>query len=81
MVFAGYADNHSADSYCMWHSSTQKITDSHDVIWLHKMFYQDTIGDDVAILPVIRVKYQNGLMMALWNCPMNNESYIKKSDI
>jgi hypothetical protein len=55
MVFVGYAENHAADCYRMWYPNTRKVTESRDVIWLHRMYYQDIIGNDIAILPDIRI--------------------------
>ena len=56
LVFVGYADNHSTDCYHMWYPSTRKITESHDIIWLHRMYFQGAIDNNVAILPAIRVE-------------------------
>jgi hypothetical protein len=41
MVFVGCAENHSHDCCHMWNPASQKITESHDIIWLHCMYYQD----------------------------------------
>ena len=56
MVFVGYADNHSWDCYRMWNPSTSKITESRDVIWLHRMYYQVDLDDETAIMPEIRME-------------------------
>lgn len=54
MVFVGYAKNHSHDCYRMWNPATQKVTESHDIIWIHCMYYQDDMTADMAMLPEVR---------------------------
>eukprot|EP00804_Cyclotella_cryptica_P006706 CCRYP_008640-RA/>CCRYP_008640-RA protein AED:0.60 eAED:-0.00 QI:0/0/0/0.2/1/1/5/0/1261 len=55
MVFVGYAENHSHDCYRMWYPTTRKVTESQDVIWLHRMYYQDDVTGDMAMLPEVRM--------------------------
>ena len=55
MMFVGYAKNYSHDCYRMWNPASRKITESHDVIWLHHMYYQDDITANMAMLPEIRM--------------------------
>ena len=55
MVFVGYAENHSHNCYCMWNPASCKVTESHDVIWLHRMYYQDNVTSDMAMLPEVRM--------------------------
>eukprot|EP00804_Cyclotella_cryptica_P000019 CCRYP_013697-RA/>CCRYP_013697-RA protein AED:0.44 eAED:-0.15 QI:0/0/0/0.5/1/1/2/0/583 len=55
MVFVGYAENHSHDCYRMWYPTTRKVTESRDVIWLHRMYYQDDVIGDMAMLPEVRM--------------------------
>ena len=55
MVFVGYAENHSGDCYRMWNPTSRKVTESHDVIWLHRMFYQDNVTSDMAMLPEVKM--------------------------
>ena len=56
MVFVGYAENHSWDCYRMWNPKTSKITETRDVIWLHRMYYQSDVDDDVAMMPEIKME-------------------------
>eukprot|EP00804_Cyclotella_cryptica_P028830 CCRYP_019720-RA/>CCRYP_019720-RA protein AED:0.58 eAED:0.63 QI:0/0/0/0.5/1/1/4/0/888 len=55
MVFVGCAENHSHDCYRMWYPTTRKVTESRDVIWLHRMYYQDDVTGDMAMLPEVRM--------------------------
>ena len=52
VVFVGYAENHSHDCYRMWNPASCKISESCDVIviWLHRMYYQDDVTADMAML-------------------------------
>jgi hypothetical protein len=56
MMFVGYPINHASDSYQMYNPKTSKISEVRDVIWLKRMFYQDDINADTAMLPEIRVE-------------------------
>ena len=56
MVFVGYANNHSHDCYRMYNPNTKKVSETRDVVWLHRMFYQYEIDGDIAMLPDIRVE-------------------------
>ena len=55
MMFVGYPINHASDSYRMYNPKTSKISEVRDVIWLKRMYYQDNINADTAMLPEIRV--------------------------
>ncbi len=50
VVFVGYVENHSHDCYHLWNPALHKITESCDVIWLHRMNYQDDITADMTML-------------------------------
>jgi hypothetical protein len=39
MMFVGYPDNHSADTFNMWDPVTQRTHKTHDVIFLQRMYY------------------------------------------
>ena len=56
MVFVGYSDNHSYDCYRMWNPKTSKITETRDVIWLHRMYYQVDLDDETAMVPEIHME-------------------------
>ena len=56
MVFVGYAENHSWDCCRMWNPKTNKITETRDVIWLHRMYYQADFNDETAMLPEVRME-------------------------
>jgi hypothetical protein len=56
MVFVGYSDNHSWDCYRMWNPKTNKITETRDVIWLHRMYYQVDVDDETAMVPEIHME-------------------------
>ena len=53
MVFEGYAENHSGNCYRMWNPASCKVTESRDVLWLHRMYYQDNVTPDMAMLPEV----------------------------
>lgn len=53
MVFVGYVGNNSHDCYCTWNHALRKIIKSCDVIWLHRMYYQDDITANMAMLPEV----------------------------
>ena len=56
MMFVGYPINHASDSYRMYNPKTSKISEVRDVIWLKRMYYQDDINTDTAMLSEIRVE-------------------------
>lgn len=58
MVFVGYPKDHASDSYRMWNPATGKCNEVRDVIWLHRMYYQDKISAETAMLPEIRVEME-----------------------
>jgi hypothetical protein len=39
MMFVGYPDNHSADTFNMWDPTTQRTHKTRDVIFLNRMYY------------------------------------------
>ena len=39
-LFMGYSLSHPNESYQMYDPKTQHVQVSHDVVWLHCMFYQ-----------------------------------------
>ena len=55
MMFVGMAENHAGDCHRMYNPATSKITETRDMIRLHRMFYQDNIDGEAALLPEIRV--------------------------
>eukprot|EP00956_Cyclotella_meneghiniana_P028274 scaffold65232_cov49-Cyclotella_meneghiniana.AAC.6 len=49
------AEYHAGDCHQMYNPATSKITETRDVIRLHRMFYQDNIDGEAALLPEVRV--------------------------
>ena len=39
-IFVGYALNHPEGCYHMYDPATHRVRQSHDVVWLHRMFYE-----------------------------------------
>jgi hypothetical protein len=39
-MFVGYASNHEGDCYRMWNPNTKKVSKSHDVAFLNRMFFR-----------------------------------------
>ena len=39
-IFVGYALNHMKGCYRMYDPVTHQVRQSHDVVWLHRMFYE-----------------------------------------
>jgi hypothetical protein len=58
MVFVGYPKDHASYCYRMWNPATGKCNEVRDVIWLHRMYYQDNISAETAMLPEIRVEME-----------------------
>jgi hypothetical protein len=65
MMFVGYAENHSHDCYRMWNPATKLITETRDVIWLHRMYYQNDVTNDIEAMPTIRFSDDHILSQAL----------------
>lgn len=58
----GYAENYSHACYYIWNSVSHKITDSCDVIWLHRMYYQD---DNIANMTMNVYEISKGKIEAM----------------
>jgi hypothetical protein len=65
MMFVGYAENHAHDCCRMWNPATKQITETRDVIWLHRMYYQNDITHDIGAMPAIRFSDDHILSQAL----------------
>jgi hypothetical protein len=39
-MFVGYASNHEGDCYRMWNPNTKKVSKTHDVVCLNRMFFR-----------------------------------------
>ena len=39
-IFVGYAENHLEGCYRMYDPATHRVCQSHDVVWLNRMFYE-----------------------------------------
>ena len=55
-MFVGYADNHSGDCYRMYNPNTGRVMETRDVIFLHRIFFQDKCKEDAEEHPKIIVK-------------------------
>ena len=44
MVFNKYPDNHSVDYNHMWNPQKGKVVETHDLIWLHCMYYENDVS-------------------------------------
>ena len=42
------------DCYRMWNPVTKLITETRDVIWLHRMYNQSDVTNDIGAMPTIR---------------------------
>ena len=42
MMFAGYSNDHGGDTVRMWNEKTKRITDTRDVTWLKRMYFEGT---------------------------------------
>jgi hypothetical protein len=66
MMFVEYADNHAHDCYRMWNPTTKLITETRNVIlWLHRMYYQYNVTNDIGAMPSIRFSDDHILSQAL----------------
>jgi hypothetical protein len=41
-MFVGYSPNHAGDTFWMWHPETKRVHVSRDIIWLNKMYFNQT---------------------------------------
>jgi len=41
MMYVGHADGHAGDVYRMWNQTTKKYSETRDVIWLNRMFFEE----------------------------------------
>ena len=41
MMYVGHADGHAGDVYRMWNQTTNKYSETRDVIWLNRMFFEE----------------------------------------
>jgi hypothetical protein len=39
-MFVGYASNHKRDCYRMWNSKSKKVSETHDMVFLNRMFFR-----------------------------------------
>jgi hypothetical protein len=39
-MFMGYTSNHEGDCYMMWNPNTKKVSKTHDVVFLNRMFFR-----------------------------------------
>ena len=64
MIFVGYAANHAHDCYRMWNPVSKQITETRDVIWLHRMYYQNDVSG-IGLLPRIKLHEEHILSDAM----------------
>ena len=43
MMFVGHADDHAGDVHRMWNQKTNKYSETRDVIWLNRMYFEETV--------------------------------------
>jgi hypothetical protein len=52
-MFVGYAIDHDGDCYRMWDPKTRRVHESRDIIWLHRVFFQEKLpASDLGIEPI-----------------------------
>jgi hypothetical protein len=61
MLFVGYATQHEGDCWRMYNPETKKVSQTRDVIWLNRMYYEEpnaktTMQDPVVVLEVVKPK-------------------------
>ena len=59
MLFIGYATQHEGDCWRMYKPETKRVSQTQDVIWLNRMFYEKpnaktTMEDPVIDLEVVK---------------------------
>ena len=59
MLFIGYATQHEGDCWRMYNPETKRVSQTRDVIWLNRMFYEKpnaktTMEDPVIVLEVVK---------------------------
>ena len=47
MMLLGPAGNHGGDTYRMWHEGTEKVTETRDVRFLGRMYFQGSSNKDL----------------------------------
>jgi hypothetical protein len=52
-MMLGYVAGHMGDCNRMWDPITNGIHESHDVIWMRRMFYTRDIGQDIMGPPMV----------------------------
>ena len=54
MIFIGYDKNHARDCYCTYNPSTQCVTETREIMWLHHMYYGKAEAiDNVIVYPQV----------------------------
>ena len=66
MIFIGYANSHEGDCYRMLNPITSRVTETRDVIWLRRMYYEQantaqTRKEPIVALEVTRESDQDGV--------------------
>jgi hypothetical protein len=65
MLFIGYAMQHEGDCWRMYNPETKRVSQTRDVIWLNRMFYEKpnaktTMEDPVIVLEVVKPQEVDG---------------------
>jgi hypothetical protein len=56
MIMVGYANHHDGDVYRMLNLDTYRITETRDVIWLFRMYYEISNSETTKKLPVVSLE-------------------------
>ena len=65
-MFIGYTGNYIGDCYRIWSPNTGRVSETRDVIFLHRMFYQDKCKENVKSYPEIIIKVsRNAIVEAM----------------
>ncbi len=55
-MFIGYTNNHTGNCYRMWNPNTEQVSKTRDIIFLHKMFYQDKCKENTKLNQQIMIQ-------------------------
>ena len=72
-MFIEYVNNHTGDCYRMYNPNTGRVMETRDVIFLHRMFYQDKCGENAMEHPQIIVKVTKYSLVEAMSSEMEEE--------
>jgi hypothetical protein len=86
-MFVGYASNHEGDCFRMWNPKSKKVSKTHDVVFLNRMFFKtpkkQVIEKQVpnnADLESVQQDKRGGTMTADFITGNNNASMVESID-